>query len=34
VPLSPRMKSTGQTDDLKNEIVQYEAGDGNGKGFL
>ena len=34
VPLSPRMKSTGQTDDLKNEIVQYEAGNGNGKGFL
>jgi PAS domain S-box-containing protein len=34
VPLSPRMKPTGQTDDLKNEIVQCEAGTGNGKGFL
>jgi signal transduction histidine kinase len=31
VPLSPRMKSAGQTDDLKNEIVQ--CGAGNGKGF-
>ena len=32
VPLSPRMKSAGQTDDLTNEIVQ--CGVGNGKGFL
>jgi signal transduction histidine kinase len=31
VPLGPRMKSSWQTDDVKNEIVQCEAG--NGKGF-